>query len=148
MAANLNSCIFFDFAPIFRFAMPFSVAMMPRTTLLIGSVLPSRFLIIWIRAQVRFVRLVVITFFKVIAFSFFLVGLAIISLDEKIGCKIPCVSSCWLPSPLFALFFFCVPQTLPKFLVFLMLYFPSSPFKIQIPIFYYYHHMEQRVSSC
>lgn len=88
MVASLNSCVFFGSTPIS------SSIVVPRIALLAGSILPSRFLNIWIRAKVRSTRLVVISSLWVIAFRSFLVGSVIVSFGEQLGCRVTYVSSC------------------------------------------------------
>ncbi len=79
---------------IFRFALPIVATLVFKTTLLLGSTLPYRFLITWIRAKVGSIWLMVIPSLRVISFPFCLVGLAIVSLGEKLGYKVSCVFFC------------------------------------------------------
>ncbi len=105
MVVDLNLCIFSNFAPISKSALPSNVALVPRTTLLARSILPFRFLIIWIRAKVRFTWLIVIPSLRVVTFLFFLVGSTIVYLREKLRCKVLCVYFYWLPFPSIVLIF-------------------------------------------
>ncbi len=72
-------------------SLPSMTALRSRIALLVEFVLPYRLLIMWTKVKVRFVLLVVIPSLKVIAFSFLLVGSTIVSFDEKLSYKVPCV---------------------------------------------------------
>ncbi len=68
--ASPNSCVFFNSILISRSTPPSVAIVVPRIALLVGFALPFRFITTWIRAKVKFGRLVTILSLRVISFLF------------------------------------------------------------------------------